>query len=70
MGMDGVELVMGLEEEFGCSIPDSDAEKMATVGDVLNWLEKAAAEERLFSTAPRKPEPIGWFAKHFSYRPQ
>ena len=29
--LDTVELVMALEEEFGCEIPDEDAEKITTV---------------------------------------
>lgn len=39
MGLDSVELVMAIEEEFGLDIPDRDAEKMFTVGDVYNWLK-------------------------------
>jgi hypothetical protein len=38
MGLDSVELVMAIEEEFGLDIPDHDAEKMITVGDVYEWL--------------------------------
>jgi len=34
-----VELVMAFEKEFGVSIPDEDAEKMKTVGDVLSYLD-------------------------------
>lgn len=34
-----VELVMAFEKEFGVSIPDEDAEKMKTVGNVLSYLE-------------------------------
>ena len=33
--LDIVELVMALEEEFDIEIPDSDAEKVVTVGDVV-----------------------------------
>ena len=33
--LDIVELVMALEEEFDLEIPDSDAEKVVTVGDVV-----------------------------------
>jgi acyl carrier protein len=36
--LDIVELVMSLEEEFGVKIPDEDAEKIRTVGQLLNWL--------------------------------
>ena len=33
--LDIVELIMALEEEFDIEIPDSDAEKVVTVGDVV-----------------------------------
>ena len=36
--LDIVELLMALEEEFSVDIPDEDAEKMRTVGDVANYL--------------------------------
>lgn len=38
--LDTVELVMALEEEFGVEIPDEDAEKMATVGDAIKYIEE------------------------------
>jgi len=38
--LDTVELVMALEEEFGCEIPDEDAEKIQTVGDALKYIEE------------------------------
>ena len=37
--LDIVELVMGLEEEFGTEIPDEEAEKLQTVGDVAKFIE-------------------------------
>ncbi|HEV09146.1 MAG: acyl carrier protein [Sulfurihydrogenibium sp.] len=37
--LDVVELIMAFEEEFGIEIPDEDAEKIATVGDVLNYIK-------------------------------
>ena len=37
--LDTVELVMALEEEFGIEIPDEDAEKMASVGDAIKYIE-------------------------------
>ena len=37
--LDTVELVMAFEEEFGADIPDEDAEKLKTVGYVLNYLK-------------------------------
>ncbi len=38
--LDTVELVMRLEEEFEMDIPDQDAEKIATVGDAIDYIEK------------------------------
>ncbi|MCK5850187.1 MAG: acyl carrier protein [Kiritimatiellae bacterium] len=37
--LDTVELVMAFEEEFGAEIPDEDAEKLTTVGAVLEYLK-------------------------------
>ena len=39
--LDTVELVMALEETFGSEIPDEDAEKLTTVGDVIRYIEEA-----------------------------
>ncbi len=38
--LDTVELVMAFEEEFGTEIPDEEAEKIQTVQDAVNLLEK------------------------------
>lgn len=38
MGLDGVELVMATEDEFGISIPDAVAEKMLTVGSLVDYV--------------------------------
>ncbi len=38
--LDVVELIMAFEEEFGIEIPDEDAEKIQTVGDVIDYLKK------------------------------
>ena len=38
--LDQVELVMALEEEFGLEIPDEDAEKITTVADAINYINK------------------------------
>ena len=38
--LDIVELVMALEEEFDIDIPDSDAEKVVTVGDVVDYIKE------------------------------
>jgi len=37
--LDIVELVMALEESFGISIPDEDAEGIKTVGDAVSYIE-------------------------------
>ncbi len=37
--LDTVELVMAMEEKFGIDIPDSDAEKIATVKDAIDYVE-------------------------------
>ena len=38
--IDLVELIMSIEEEFGVEIPDEQAEKIATVGDAMNYLQE------------------------------
>ena len=38
--LDTVELVMALEDEFGIEIPDEEAEKIATVGDAIKYIEE------------------------------
>ena len=37
--LDIVELIMALEEEFDIEIPDADAEKVVTVGDVVEYIK-------------------------------
>ena len=37
--LDTVELIMEFEKEFGISIPDEEAEKIATVGDAIAYIE-------------------------------
>lgn len=41
--LDTVELVMAFEEEFGCEIPDDAAEKILTVKDAIEYLEKSTS---------------------------
>ena len=38
--LDTVELVMAFEEEFGCEIPDDAAEKILTVKDAVDYVQK------------------------------
>jgi acyl carrier protein len=37
--LDTVELIMEFEKEFGVSIPDEEAQKIATVGDAITHVE-------------------------------
>ena len=39
--LDQVELIMAMEEEFDISIPDEDAEKIATVKDAIDYVNTA-----------------------------
>ncbi len=39
--LDQVELIMAMEEEFGVSISDEEAEKIATVRDAIEYIEKS-----------------------------
>ena len=38
MGLDTVDLVLAVEEEFGISIPDSDAAKLGLLGDLHDYI--------------------------------
>ncbi len=38
--LDTVELVMKLEEEFGCEIPDDAAEKITTIKAAVDYIEQ------------------------------
>jgi len=41
--LDTVELIMEFEKEFDLTIPDEEAEKIATVGDAVDYLEEKTA---------------------------
>ncbi len=43
--LDTVELVMALEEEFELEIPDDEAEKIATVGQAVEYIENHQSKE-------------------------
>lgn len=43
--LDNVELVMAFEEEFNLDIPDEEAENIKTVGDAVNYIQKAIGSE-------------------------
>jgi len=40
--LDTVELIMEMEEEFGIEIPDEEAEKLATVGDAVTYIDSVS----------------------------
>lgn len=40
--LDTVELIMALEEEFSIEVPDEEAEKLVSVGDVIRYIEDSA----------------------------
>ena len=42
--LDTVELVMALEEEFGIEVPDEEAEKLQSVGDVTKYIEEMSSK--------------------------
>jgi acyl carrier protein len=41
--LDIVELIMGLEDEFGLEISDEEAEKIRTVGDAIKFIQEKVA---------------------------
>ena len=43
--LDIVELVMELEEEFEITIPDEQAEKIRTVGEAIDYIERELAKK-------------------------
>ena len=43
--LDLFELVMALEEEYGCEIPSDDLSALATVEDVIKYLKELGVEE-------------------------
>ena len=45
--LDIVELVMSMEDEFGFEIPDSEAEKLRTVADAVNYIATNGVDMRI-----------------------
>lgn len=43
--LDTVELVMAIEEEFSIEIPDEDAEKIATLDQAIQFIERAVSSK-------------------------
>ncbi len=58
MGLDGVELVMAFEEEFGIEIADADAERMQTPRDVIDHISRSFPERERGAIAERVREVI------------
>jgi acyl carrier protein len=44
--LDQVELVMAFEESFGIEIPDEDAEKITSVKDAIEYIEKHSSAKK------------------------
>ncbi len=42
--LDQVELIMAIEEEYDISIPDEEAEKIVTVQDAVDYINKALGQ--------------------------
>ena len=43
--LDIVELIMAFEDKFGSEISDEDAQKIATVGDAVKYIEEQLAKK-------------------------
>ena len=37
--LDAVEIILGVEEEYGIEIPDEDADNFVTVGDIVKYID-------------------------------
>ena len=37
--LDAVEIIMAIEEEFGIEVPDEEAEKFQSVGDIVKYVD-------------------------------
>ena len=57
MGLDTVELVMMIEEEFGVELPDAEAEKITTVGELRDFIVLALKSEAA-GKDPSGPEAV------------
>ena len=43
--LDVFQIIMGIEEEFDIEIPNEEAEKIVTVGDAVEQINKAVSEQ-------------------------
>lgn len=41
--LDAVEIIMALEDEFGISVPDEDAEGFKNIGDIVKYIDEKIA---------------------------
>ena len=57
--LDIVEIIYGQEEAFDMQIPDSEAEKITTVGDVVEYIKAANKKDQSNSILSRRPNRIG-----------
>src|SRR5438128_12233515 len=55
--LDTVELVMALEEAFDIEIPDEDAEKIRTVKDAVDYIDKHANAKRALGASCTRHRP-------------
>ncbi len=42
--LDAVEIIMAIEDEFDLEVPDEDAEKFQTIGDIVKYVEENVNE--------------------------
>jgi acyl carrier protein len=61
--LDTVELVMALEDEFGCEIPDDAAEKIATVKDAVSFLRDIRGGSQIEKPRPDRERGFDWIAQ-------
>ena len=59
--LDTVELVMAFEEEFSVEVPDEDAEKLQSVGDVIKYIEEKKGKLAFFLHNFKNPASAGFF---------
>ena len=48
--LDMLEMIMALEEEFDLSIPSNMAEKVRTVGDIVDYIKNLTTEEKILKS--------------------
>ena len=63
--LDVVELIMGLEDEFGLEISDEEAEKLSTVGEAVKFIEIKITMKRVVITGLGPVTSIGIGAEAF-----